>query len=359
MTIDPTTRAIYDANAAEWAAKRSTGRREEAVERLLTRGGRPGARYLDVGCGAGLHLSDLPDGAVGLDASIEMLKVASGAVESPLVLGDVAELPFASQSFDGALASRVHIHLPRSSVPIAFADLHRVLKVDGVVELIMFEGDQELMPSSDTDFPGRSFAFWPREHLVDVVHGAGFGIDAFSTVATGHWPRHQVSLTRLLTLPDTVGPHMRALVCGLNPSVHSAEMGVGFGRGGNRFWPAALASGLVSVDRNPRHALRNHSIGMTDLVKRATPRADALTRDEYREGVARLERLCRWLKPAVVCMVGLAGWRAAMDRHASPGLQELTLGDRPVYVMPSTSGLNAHSRLEDLTEHLRVVQDIG
>ena len=94
-------------------------------------------------------------------------------------------------------------------------------------------------------------------------------------------------------------------------------------------------------------------MGMTDLVKRATPRADELTTDEYRTGLARVEQLCAWLRPEAVCFVGLAGWRAAADRTATPGWQESDLGGSPVYVMPSTSGLNAHSSLADLTDHLR------
>jgi hypothetical protein len=52
-------------------------------------------------------------------------------------------------------------------------------------------------------------------------------------------------------------------------------------------------------------------------------------------------------------MVGLAGWRAAVDRKATAGVQPEPFGGRPLYVMPSTSGLNAHSRLDDLTTHLR------
>jgi hypothetical protein len=52
-----------------------------------------------------------------------------------------------------------------------------------------------------------------------------------------------------------------------------------------------------------------------------------------------------------VCFVGLGGWRQVVDRSATAGLQERTVGGRPVYVMPHTSGLNAHSRLSDLTIH--------
>jgi TDG/mug DNA glycosylase family protein len=98
---------------------------------------------------------------------------------------------------------------------------------------------------------------------------------------------------------------------------------------------------------------------MTDLVKRATPRADDLTRDEYRDGAARVERLTRWLAPGVVCFVGLAGWRAAIDRHARPGVQPEPFGGRPAYVMPSTSGLNARVPPAELADHLRAAATVA
>jgi TDG/mug DNA glycosylase family protein len=139
--------------------------------------------------------------------------------------------------------------------------------------------------------------------------------------------------------------------------VHAADAGVGYVTPGNRFWPAAIAAGLASVDRDPRHALRHHGMGMTDVVKRATPRADELTTAEYRVGMARLERLCAWLQPVVMCFVGLAGWRAAVDRKAVAGWQPAPLGGRPVYVLPSTSGLNAATPRSTLVEHLRAVVD--
>ena len=83
-----------------------------------------------------------------------------------------------------------------------------------------------------------------------------------------------VDATRARTLPDTVGPGMRLLLVGLNPSEYAADAGAGFARPGNRFWPAALAAGLVTRTHDPFHALRVDGVGMTDLVKRATPRAD-------------------------------------------------------------------------------------
>ncbi len=159
-------------------------------------------------------------------------------------------------------------------------------------------------------------------------------------------------IVRERTLPDIVAPDMRLLVCGLNPSLHAADAGVGFVTKGNRFWPAILQAGLVSADRKPAEALASHGVGFTDLAKRATTRADELTSAEFAAGLSRLDRLCSWLKPRAVVMVGLTGWRHASNRKAVAGWQQESLGGSPVYLMPSTSGLNTHTSLDQIVEHL-------
>ena len=63
------------------------------------------------------------------------------------------------------------------------------------------------------------------------------------------------TLTRWRTLADSVRPGMRMLMIGLNPSLHSADSGIGYFRAGNRFWPAMLAAGLVTRDRDPQKPL--------------------------------------------------------------------------------------------------------
>jgi TDG/mug DNA glycosylase family protein len=146
---------------------------------------------------------------------------------------------------------------------------------------------------------------------------------------------------------------MRLLVCGLNPSLYAADAGVGYARPGNRFWPAALAAGIASVDRDPWHALRHHGTGFTDLVKRATVAAAELDGDEYRHGLARLAHLCTLLRPAAIAFCGLTGWRAATgERGAVAGWQQRPVGPTPAYVLPNPSGLNAHTSAADLATHL-------
>jgi TDG/mug DNA glycosylase family protein len=156
---------------------------------------------------------------------------------------------------------------------------------------------------------------------------------------------------RAHTLPDFVRPRLQLLICGLNPSLHAAESGIPFSRPGNRFWPAALRAGLVLRDRDPLAAL-DLGIGFTDFCKRATRRAGELLPAEYVHGRARLERLVQRLRPAALCFVGLEGWRHAVSREARPGWTAAGFAGRPAYLMPSTSGLNAHASLAELTAHL-------
>lgn len=215
-------------------------------------------------------------------------------------------------------------------VPRALAELHRRHAVGDVVSLSL--------PALDGP--------WTAD---DAVVGAGFHVVTTDRTTESF----EVTARRLRSLPDTVGPDLRLLVCGLNPSLHAADAGVGYVTGSNRFWPAALTVGLVTADRDPWHALDVDGVGMTDLVKRATTRADEVTREEFVDGVARLDRLCHVLAPAAVAVVGLAGWRAGVDRHAAPGWQERQLGPSPVYLLPSTSGLNAGTSRQDLEAHLR------
>ncbi len=146
---------------------------------------------------------------------------------------------------------------------------------------------------------------------------------------------------------------MRLLVCGLTPSILSADDGGGFARPGNRFWPALRQAGLTERDRDGPGLLRHDHIGMTDLVKRPTVGAAELTNAEYRAGLERVTGVCRRLRTRTRC--ASSGWPAggpAVDRKAQPGWQPDRLGPTPVYVMPSTSGLNATSRLDDLADHL-------
>jgi TDG/mug DNA glycosylase family protein len=345
--VDRKTVAVYEDRADEWIAQKA----RPIPESLAPFAARvpAGAVRLDLACGPGWHTAGLGEPAIAADAATSMLELvprfAPGAAR---VVSDLEALPFRRESLGGIWAHKCYMHIPAPRLPLALADAHRALQVGGALH-IHLTSDRTTYDSADP-FGGRHFDLWPLERLVDVVVGAGFEI--VSTYDDGEeWI--DVEATRGRTLADTVGPGMRLLVVGLNPSVYSADVGHGFARPGNRFWPAAEAAGIVSRTHDPVHALRTDGIGMTDVVKRATARADDLSKAEYAEGVARLRRLVEWLAPGAICFVGLAGYRSAVDRQAQPGWQAEPFGGRPAYVMPNTSGVNGHAKPADLAAHLR------
>lgn len=352
--MDRRTVDTYEARGAEWAAARPAVRREDA--RAFAAQVPRGDVRLDLGAGAGRYTADLGTPVVALDAARTMLDLSRAAAPDALpVQGDVESLPFRRESVAGAWSNMTHHHVPRTRLPMALADLHGALRVGAPLDLQMVHGDHEGTELPEDDIGDRFFASWREPMLRDVVAGAGFEVER-SEVDDGHGVV-RVRARRARTLADTVGPGMRLLVCGLNPSIYSADRGVGYARPGNRFWRAVVAAGLVAPERalDPRAVLRHDGIGITDLVKRATVASAELSVEEYREGAGRVERLVRWLQPGAVAFVGLEGWRAALDRKAVAGRQPRDLGGRPAYVLPSTSGLNAHSRLDDLVDHFRAV----
>lgn len=345
---------VYEERADDWRAARPPRFLDEL--RSLASEVAAGTVVADLGCGAGLHLPSLPRPTVALDAALAMVRLARDAAPAAWpVQADLEALPFRRGALGGGWARASYLHVRRDRLPVALADLHHALAVGAPAHLLLLAGDED-GELADDDFAGRWFAAWDPHALRDVFVGAGFDVQTCAQDPESHWIHAHV--VRARTLPDTVGPGMRLLVCGLNPSVYSADAGIGFARPGNRFWPAAIAAGLVTVDRDTRAALAA-GIGMTDLVKRATPRADELTRDEYRDGLTRVERLVQWLQPGAVCFVGLAGWRAAVDRRAVAGAQPDGIGGRPAYVMPSTSGLNARVPPAELADHLRAALALG
>ena len=346
--MDRSTIDIYEERGATWAGRRRPVRRAdaEAFARRLERG----ARRIDLGCGAGRYTEELGQPVIGFDASRTMLDLCRRQVPAALLVqGDLEALPFGRQCLAGGWANMSYLHVPKVRLPLALADLHRVLAVGAALDIQVLSGHYEGRALPDDDIGGRFFAAWESGPLADVLGGAGFDVTDLEVDQEVVRAR----ATRARTLADIVGPGMRLLTVGLNPSLYSADRGVGYARPGNRFWPALLAAGLVTRDRDPLHALTAHGVGMTDIVKRASVGAKEITTDEYRSGLARVERLVRWLAPAAVCLVGLSGWRAAVDRRARPGIQPDTFGGRPVYVMPSTSGLNAHTQLPALVDHLQ------
>jgi TDG/mug DNA glycosylase family protein len=345
--VDRATVGVYERRAQEWAAKRTPlhrGRAQRLVAQAL-----PGLTVADLGCGPGSYLADLGPAVVAVDAAAAMLRLARSAPGpgAGLIQADLEALPFRDRSLGAVWASNSYLHVPRGRLPLALARLHWAMAVGAPLTLSVVAGDGDGDWPGD-DFPGRLFSYWQPEGLAALLTGAGFDVDDVAVDGERVW----ADARRARTLPDTVAPGQRVLVCGLNPSVVAADAGVGFAGPTNRFWRAAVAAGLVTRPRDPLGCALHDHVGMTDLVKRATANAAVLTGEEYRAGAERVRALVEWLRPSLVLFVGLTGWRAAVDPRAVAGLQPEPFGGAPAYVMPSTSGLNAHTTPVALAAHM-------
>src|SRR3954463_15787176 len=117
------------------------------------------------------------------------------------------------------------------------------------------------------------------------------------SVPTGRPTKHALAAADGRPLPDLVAPGLRVLLFGINPSLWSGWSGRHFGRPSNRLWPTLHGAGFTGRPLRPEDTdeLLAAGIGITNLVNRATARADELTDDEIRAGVPRLERtVARW-----------------------------------------------------------------
>ncbi len=123
-------------------------------------------------------------------------------------------------------------------------------------------------------------------------------------------------------VPDVAASGLRVLFCGINPGLLSAATGHHFARPGNRFWPVLYASGFTPRVFRPaeQEELLAHGVGITNVVARATAKADELTAEELREGGRLLAEKVARLRPRRLAVAGITAYRIAFDdKHATSG----------------------------------------
>lgn len=171
--------------------------------------------------------------------------------------------------------------------------------------------------------------------------------------------RAQLESFRDETVPAVVGPHPLLLFVGINPGLWTAATQTPFAHPGNRFYPALHAAGIIDwmpdyasgFTDDDRARLVARGLGFSNLVERATARADELTRDELRAGGQRLRADVASWRPRVVAVVGVTAYRQAFDLpKAAVGKQPEPLEGAELWVLPNPSGLNAHDTIATLAE---------
>ncbi|RJQ84347.1 G/U mismatch-specific DNA glycosylase [Amycolatopsis panacis] len=157
--------------------------------------------------------------------------------------------------------------------------------------------------------------------------------------------RDQLAAAPGSRIPDVLEPGLDVLFCGINPGLWSGALGWHFARPGNRFWPALHAGGFTPrvFDPSEQRALLGLGLGITNVVERATARADELSNEELRDGGRALVEKVREYRPRWLAVVGITAYRVAFgEPKAQVGRQERRLGGTGVWALPNPSGLNAH-----------------
>ncbi|MEO7096582.1 MAG: G/U mismatch-specific DNA glycosylase [Polyangiales bacterium] len=168
--------------------------------------------------------------------------------------------------------------------------------------------------------------------------------------------RAELDAARTGAIRDLAGRDLRAVFCGINPSLYSVAVGHHFARPGNRFWPALARAGITERVLHPseERELRALGYGITNIADRPTAAADELSADELVAGAANLARKVRRWKPRVLAILGATAYRIGFGRkQATIGRQDDTIGGALVWVLPNPSGLNAHYQVDDLARLYR------
>ena len=158
------------------------------------------------------------------------------------------------------------------------------------------------------------------------------------------------------TVEDLLPDPLNLLFVGINPGLWTAATGAHFARPGNRFYPALYKAGITShqFDASAGYTeadlaeLHQKGIGVSNLVPRASARADELTTAELREAPERLARIVDEHHPKVIAVLGITSYRQAFKKpKATTGEQESPWEGTRLFVAPNPSGLDAHASVED------------
>ena len=169
--------------------------------------------------------------------------------------------------------------------------------------------------------------------------------------------RAELETFRDATVPDLVRTPVRLLFVGINPGLWTAAVQTHFAYPGNRFYPALLQADIVDWRIDPaagmtdedRLRFTNRGLGISNIVSRATAKASDLTREELRDGAARLTADIEAWQPTVVAIAGITAYRTGFLRpEAAMGRQKERLGGAELWVVPNPSGLNAHETITSL-----------
>ena len=145
------------------------------------------------------------------------------------------------------------------------------------------------------------------------------------------------------SVPDVLGPNLRVVFVGINPGRFSAAAHAHFANPRNDFWRLLHAARFTSrlYEPSEQFALLEEGIGVTNAADRTTPGSGDLRRADFVGSADRLETIARELQPGWLGFVGKEAYRGTFNERPELGVQQRTLAETRLFVLPSTSPANA------------------
>jgi double-stranded uracil-DNA glycosylase len=163
------------------------------------------------------------------------------------------------------------------------------------------------------------------------------------------------------SVPDVLALGLRVVFCGINPGRWSDRAAAHFANPRNDFWRLLHDAGFTPRLYSPQeqHDLPALGLGLTNAAYRTTAGSGDLRRADFAGSAERLERLARELHPAWIAFVGKEAFRGAFGTRPDLGVQERTLGETQLFVLPSTSPANAAVPYDERLRWFRALRELS
>jgi len=179
----------YDACALRYAEERQKepNREIEHITRAVSAGG----TILEVGCGPGIpnakYLSENYE-VTGVDLSASMIRLAeANAPRADFIEGDITQVSFPDDSFDGIVAFYSLFHVPRSDHSELFRRFARWLRPGGAILVTVAEKDDGPGYTEDDFFDVTMYwSNFSPAHYRDLLEALGFQIEAEGIIGHGY-----------------------------------------------------------------------------------------------------------------------------------------------------------------------------
>ena len=143
---------------------------------------KPGGTILDAGCGPGRDTNFFASHgytATGIDLSEGLLSIAKehAVPGATFELMDLRNITFPDNLFDGIWACASLLHLTHDELPEVFKKFHALLKENGVLFVMVKEGEGERMVEGGTTVgESRFFSYYSLDELKQHVEDVGFTV---------------------------------------------------------------------------------------------------------------------------------------------------------------------------------------